>query len=163
MRMNSAMRHHLRKNAVDGIGMDERDLQSEEAFARLRVDELRALAPQRLQRGADVAHLDRDVVHAFAARIEEPADGRVGLERAQKLDAPVADDQCCGLHALLDDGRTMLDRRAEQTRVRVDCEVEIGDGYAHVMDPAYVHRRDARQTWGPPYPPRVFVSAALLL
>src|SRR5690242_10950098 len=87
IRTCSAMCHHLRENAVDGIRMDERDLEPEHARARLLVDELRAVALQRLERRADVVHLERDVVHARTARREETADGRVVLERREQLDA----------------------------------------------------------------------------
>src|SRR3954465_9440611 len=85
IRTCSAMCHHLRENAVDGIRMDERDLQSEHALARLLVDELRAVASQRVERGTDVLHLERDVMHARPARSEEPTDGCVFLERREQL------------------------------------------------------------------------------
>src|SRR3954454_24676650 len=81
IRTCSAMCHHLRKNAVDGIRMDERDLQAEHACARLFVDELRAVASQRLERHVDVVDFERDVVHPRPARREEAADGCVVLER----------------------------------------------------------------------------------
>src|SRR3954468_24770330 len=79
----SAMCHHLRENAVDGIRMDERDLQAEHAGARLLVDELGAVALQRVERGTDVLHLERHVVHPGAAGREEAADRRVVLERRE--------------------------------------------------------------------------------
>src|SRR5438128_6690419 len=69
----SAMGHHLRENAVDGIWMDERDLEPEQPRVRLGVDELRAFASQRLERSVDVGDLERDMVHAGAARCEKPA------------------------------------------------------------------------------------------
>ena len=43
MRMDSSGRgHHLGQDAVDGVGMDEGDLEPEEAAARALVDQLRA-------------------------------------------------------------------------------------------------------------------------
>src|SRR6266511_55793 len=50
----SAMAHHLRENTVDGIRMDEGDLEPEEPLVRLCVDQFRALALQRLERRTDV-------------------------------------------------------------------------------------------------------------
>src|SRR5436190_16239592 len=120
IRTCSAMCHHLRENAVDGIRMDERDLEPEHPGARLVVDELGTVAPQRLERRADVLDLERDVVHAGAARGEEAAHGRVVLERREQLDAPAANPQRHGVHALVGDCRSVFDLCAEQARVRVE-------------------------------------------
>src|SRR3954451_19649414 len=54
IRTCSAMCHHLRKNDVDGIRMQERDLQAEHARARLVIHEPRAVAPTRFERRTDV-------------------------------------------------------------------------------------------------------------
>src|ERR1051325_9043833 len=83
IRTCSAMCNHLRENAVDGIRMHERDLEAEHACAGLLVDELRAVAPQRLERSANVLDLERDVVHPGAPRGEETAHGRIVLERRE--------------------------------------------------------------------------------
>src|SRR3954468_22782726 len=61
IRIWSGMCNHLRENAVDGIRMDERDLQAEHARARLVVDELGTVAPQGFERRADVLDLERHV------------------------------------------------------------------------------------------------------
>src|SRR3954452_14486043 len=61
IRTCSAMCHHLCENAVDGIRMDERHLQPEHALARLLVHELGAVTSQRVERDADVLHLERHV------------------------------------------------------------------------------------------------------
>src|SRR5215467_7224860 len=114
MRTWSAMRHHLRENAVDGIWMDERDLEPEQALVRLGVDELGALALQRLERRMDVGDLERHVMHAGPALREEPADMAVRLERAQELDAPRADEHGRRLDALLRHRRAMLELGAEE-------------------------------------------------
>src|SRR5215208_1442648 len=52
-----SIRHHLRENTMDGIRVDERDLEPEEAGLRLLVDELRTLARERPDRLVDVRHL----------------------------------------------------------------------------------------------------------
>src|SRR5215212_7626658 len=75
IRTKSAMGHHLREDAVDGIWMDERDLEAEQSLSRLLVDELGALTLQRVEGGADVADLERHMVHTCSARGEEPPDG----------------------------------------------------------------------------------------
>ena len=128
---------------MDGIRMDERHLETEEPFVRLGVDELRARALQQLESSTDVCNLERDVVHSRAARGEEPADRRVVLERAEQLDPSAADEDGRGFHALLRDGRPMLELRAEQPRVRAESLVQIGDGDAEMMDAARLHPDDA--------------------
>src|SRR5262245_17613547 len=143
IRTNSAMGNHLRENAVDGIGMDERDLETEQPFPRSRVDELRALAPQRVESLADVADLERDVVHARATRGEEPPHRRVAVERREQLDSSVADEHGGRLDALVGHPRAMLELRAEQARVGVERRIEVGDGDTEVMDAARVHPVDA--------------------
>ena len=53
MRMESSARaHHLREDAVDGVGMDERDLEAEEPRTRDLVDQLRAGSSEAYERRA---------------------------------------------------------------------------------------------------------------
>jgi hypothetical protein len=61
--------------------MHERDLEAEHAVPRAFVDQLDALLGKVSERGLDVSDLVGDVMHAFAALREEPADGRVVAER----------------------------------------------------------------------------------
>jgi len=110
--------------------MDERDLEPEEPGVRLGVDELRALAFQRLERGVDVRNLERDMVHARAARGEKPADRRVLLQRREQLDPAAADEDGCSLDALLRHGRPVLELSAEQPLIRTERLLEIGNGHA---------------------------------
>src|SRR3954471_5696230 len=143
IRTCSAMCHHLRENAVDGIRMDERDLQAEHACARLVVDELRAVTPQRLERSADVLDLERDVVHPGAARGEEAADRRVVLERREQLDAAAAHQNGRCLDALVGHRRAVLELRAEEPLVRLQRVVQVLDRNAEMMDAARFHAGDA--------------------
>src|SRR6266536_3113138 len=144
---SSAMGHHLRENAVDGIRVDERDLEPEQPLVRLGVDELGALALQRLQRDPDVGHLERNVMHARTARRKKPADGRVVAQRREELHPPGADEDGCGLDALLGHGGPVLELGPEEPRVRPERLVEIGDGHAEMMDGARVHARDASRAY----------------
>src|SRR6187551_1081969 len=68
---SSATRNHLRENAVDGIGMDERELEPEEAAARSPVDQLRPRSVEPLERRVEILGLDGDVVHPRTASCEE--------------------------------------------------------------------------------------------
>src|SRR5690349_22706542 len=111
---SSAMRHHLREDAVHGVGMDERDLQAEHALPRLLVDQLRPLLHQPGERGADVADLVGDVVHAGSAVGEELAHGRVLAERREQLDSALADADGSRLDPLVRHSLAMLETRAEQ-------------------------------------------------
>src|SRR5215208_2846827 len=143
IRTCSAICHHLRKNAVDGIRMDERHLEAEHACARLVVDELRAVAPQRLERRADVLDLERDVVHPGAARGEEAADRRVVLQRREELHTAAADADGDGFDALIGHCRAVLELGTEQPLVRPEGLVQVSDGNADVVDAARVHAGDA--------------------
>src|SRR4051794_11588378 len=130
IRTCSAMCHHLRENAVDGIRMDERDLQAEHPGARLVVDELRTVALQRFERRSDVPDLERDVVHSGAAGGEEAADRGVVLERREQLDAAAAHAHRDGLDALIGHRRAMLQLAAEQPLVGAERLVEVVNGHA---------------------------------
>src|SRR5262245_17639116 len=84
---------YLRENAVQRVGMDERDEMAAETGTRLAVEHLGALGRELVDGGGDVGDPDADVVHAGAARGEEPADMGVGPERGDELDAPLAEPQ----------------------------------------------------------------------
>src|ERR1043166_6368662 len=118
IRTCSAMGHHLREDAVDGIGVNERDLQAEEPRVRLRVDELGAIALQRLERRPDVRNLEGDVVHPGPAGVQEAPHRGVVLEGGEELDAAATDEDRRRLDALLGDSRPMLELGAEEARVR---------------------------------------------
>src|SRR5262245_29220677 len=103
MRTNSsATRNHLRENAVDGIGMDERELDPEEPRPRSPVDQVRAFGVEPVEGREEVVGLEGDVVHSGTALCEEAADGRVAPGRGEKLDAALADEERCSLDALID-------------------------------------------------------------
>jgi hypothetical protein len=114
--------------------MDECDLEPEHAAPGRLVDQLGAGRREPAQRRAEVSDLVRDVVHPGAALGEEAADGRVVRERAEQLDAALADAQRRRLDALLLDPRAMLEARPEETLVRRHRGVEILDRHADVMD-----------------------------
>src|SRR5256886_6365233 len=63
----SAIRHHLRKNAVNRIRVHERDLEPEHPLARLAVDQLGAARSEVGGSGPHVVDLVRDVMHARPA------------------------------------------------------------------------------------------------
>ena len=116
--------------------MDERDLQAEEPAARLLVDQLRTGRGEVAERGRDVVHLVRDVVHPGAAARDEAADGRVLAGRSEQLDPSGADEHGRRLDALVGHAGAVLERRSEEALVRGERVVEIGDGNTDVVDPA---------------------------
>ena len=126
-----------------GVGVDERDLETEEPRPRLLVDQLRALVGEVSELAAQVADLVRDVVHAGAALREKPADGRVVAERREELEATVPDAHRGRLHALIGHGGAVLDGRAEEALVRVHRCVEIVDRDTEVVNRAGAHGPDA--------------------
>src|SRR3954471_14511314 len=80
-RSASANGHHLREDAVNGLGVHEGHLQPEHAAPRLRVDQLHAFLPERRERGRHAVDLVGDVVPPRPALGEETADGGVVAER----------------------------------------------------------------------------------
>src|SRR5262249_52499641 len=147
MRTRSALAsgNHLRENAVDGIRMDECDLEPEEALARRLVDQVGARVGELGQGGAEGADLVRDVVHAGAALREEAADRRVLLERLEQLDPAIADTNRRGADALIVHRRPVLDLGTEEPLVGAQCLVEIDDRNTEVMDPPRFHLREANE------------------
>ena len=121
--------------------MDERDLEPEEAAARLLVDQLRPVRLQARELGGDILDLEGDVVEARSSLGEEPADRRVRPERGEQLDPRRTDEERRRLDALLVDALAVLERRAEEGDVQRDRGVEVVDGDADVVDSV---RGDAR-------------------
>src|SRR5205085_10529102 len=139
----SAMCDHLREDSVDGMRVDERDLEAEEPLPRLVVDQLRAAFGEVRQRLAQVVDLVGDVVHARPAVREELADRRVGAERGEQLDAALADADRSRLDALLRHELAVLELGAEEPLIRRERLVEVLDGDAEVVDAARGHGVDA--------------------
>jgi hypothetical protein len=123
--------------------MDERDLESEQPASRHRVDELRTGSLELLERIREILRPESDVVHPRPTPREEAADGRIVAGRAHELEATLADQHRCGLHALLDERLAMLDSCGEEALVRGNRLVEVDDGDAKVMDATRPHPRDA--------------------
>ena len=98
------------------------------------VDQRRAGGGQPGELGGDVVHLERHVVQARPAALEEPADRRVRARRLQELDPTGADPQRRRLDPLLVQPLAMLEDGAAQMLIAADRLVEIVDGNADVMD-----------------------------
>src|SRR3954451_19602116 len=126
----------LGEHRAGGGGMQEGDAGRPDAGAGRLVDERDALVAQPAERRLDVGDLVGDVVQARPLAREEPADGRVGTERAKQLDVVLADVEQHRLDALLLDGLTVHERHAVGLLVQRDRGVEVLDGEAHVVDAA---------------------------
>src|SRR5436190_11651944 len=136
---SSAATDDLREDAVDGVGMDERNLEPEEASAGPVVDQLGALGGQLVQRFADIRDLVRDVMHPRAALRKELPDRGLLTERGEQLDAVLAHPQRRRLDALVGHGLPVLEARPEEPLVGRDRLVEVGDRDAEMMDSARLH------------------------
>src|SRR4029077_2280030 len=90
-RSSATRAHYFREHAVDGLRMDEGDLEAEHAAARRLVDQLGARVREMREGGADVIALVGDVVHAWAARGEDPTHGRLVAERAEQFEPAFPD------------------------------------------------------------------------
>lgn len=131
---------------MDGIRMNERDLEPEQARPGNPVDELHARRLQLVQRREQVGRLERDVVHPGPASGEEAADGRVVAGRRHELDPALAHEHGRSLDALLVKWLPMLEPRVEEALVRGDGLVEICHREAEMMDAT--HPRDATRGSG---------------
>ena len=100
--------------------MDERDGEAVHAGSRMLVDQLGALTGEAVELRGEVVHLEGDMVHPGTAAVEEPADRRVGLERAEELDPGRADAQEGGVDALVGQRLAMLQLGAEEPAVGLD-------------------------------------------
>jgi hypothetical protein len=116
--------------------MDEGDLEAEHAAPRRLVDQFGAGFREVREGGADVVDLVRDVVHTRATLCEEAADRRVLAERAQQLEAALADADGRCLDTLLVHARAMLEPRAEEALIGVERALEILDRETHVVNGA---------------------------
>jgi hypothetical protein len=131
--------NQLREDAVDRVGMQERDLEPEQPLPRLFVDELDSLLGKLADRRADVGNFVGDVVHPGPALAEELADRRLLPERGQQLDAAVTDPQRRGFDALVGNRLSVLEPSAEDAFVGRDRLIEIIDGDPEMVDPAGLH------------------------
>src|SRR5712691_970405 len=136
-------RNHLRQDPVDRIRMDEGDLEAEESFARLLVDQIGAGACETRDRLLHVRDFVGDVVHSRPALGDEAADGRIFGERLEQLHASTSDADGSSLDALVRDGGAVFDLRAEQSLVGRERGVEILHGDAEMVNARRVHPRDA--------------------
>lgn len=127
---------------MNRFGMDECHLEAEQAVPRRRVDELGAPRRELSERLAHVVHLVGDVVHPGPALGEELADRRIRGERREQLDPRIADPQRHRLDPLLLDARTVLEHAPEETLVRPDGLVEVGDCNPDVVDTSRLHWGD---------------------
>lgn len=133
---------------MDGVGVDECDLEAEETRTRLLVDQLGASIGEVPKGRREVVDLVGDVMHSGPALGEEPADRRVLAERAHQLDPALADPHGDSLDALVVEPAALLDAPTKQPLVRPDRLVEVLDGDAEVMDPEGLHGPDASRAVG---------------
>ncbi len=126
--------------------MHEGHLEPEQARTRPFVDQLGARARKLGQRGLEIAHLVRNVMHARAALREEAADRCVFSECLEQLDPAVADSQRRGAHTLIVNCRLVLDLGAEEAFVGLEGGIEIFDRHSEMMNAARLHAGDATQS-----------------
>ncbi len=135
--------YDLRENAVNGVGMDKGDLQTEQADARDGVDELDAVGGEARENRPHVVDLVREVVNAGASPREEASHGRVLIRWCEQLDAAGADEDGRSLDTLLGDPVAVLEDGAKGSDVRLDSFVEVEHGDSDVVKALGVHLCDA--------------------
>ena len=125
--------------------MDKGNFEAEQPLARSLVDQVRTRTRELRKRGVQVAHLERNVVHARAALGEEAADRGIGAKRLEQFNATVTDAERRRADTLLFDCRAVLDLRAEEALVRRECGVEVVDRHAEMVDPPRLHPGEATE------------------
>ncbi len=126
---------------MNGIRVDECDLEPKQAAMRLLVDQLNALLGETLQLELEIGHLVGDVMHAGAAVGEKLADRRFIAERREQLNAAFADSYRGGFNTLLGNGVAVLDLSTEEPPIGVEGFVEILDGQPEMVNPLRLHAR----------------------
>ena len=88
---------------MDGLGMNERDLEPEEPTSRRPVDQLSAGRFELVQRRAEILRFEGDVVHPRTAPGEEAADRCVIGHRRHELEPTLTHEQRSSLDTLVDE------------------------------------------------------------
>src|SRR5262245_32189847 len=138
-RPSASAMDELREDTIDGVWMEERDLEPEQTPSRLLVDQLDALLGELSDRHADVSHLVGDVMHPRPAFAQELSHRGLLAERRQQLDAALADPQRCRLDSLFGNRLPGLEPGTEKTLVRADGLIEGLDGTPERVDPEGLH------------------------
>ena len=112
---------------MDGIRVDERDLEAEQARTRAFVDQVGALASELGKRRLEIGDLVGDVMHPRPSLRQEAADGGVFPEWLEQLDAALADTDGRRPDSLISYCGAVLDLRAEQPLVGHEGRIEVLD------------------------------------
>ena len=134
---------NLRENAVNGVGMDKGNLQTEETATGSGVDQLCSCCCEVGQSRSDVVDLVRNVVHARASLGKKASYRSIVAGRGEQLDPALAERDRRRLDALVGQNLAMLERAAEEYGVRLDGFGEVGDGETYVMNGEGLHAPDA--------------------
>src|SRR5688572_23234733 len=140
---SSANGNHLCEDAVDGVWMDESDLEAEEPDPRLLVDQSRACGGEAAELRAHVVDLVGDMVHPRPTAGEELADRGLLVKWREQLDPSGADEHGGRLDALVLDHTAVLELGAEQPHIGSESLVQVLDGHAEMMNAACDHAADA--------------------
>ena len=114
--------------------MDESDLEAEQPEPRLLVDQLRTCGGEAAELGAYVVDFVGNVVQPRPAAREEPANGRLLVERSEQLDPAGADEHGRRLDALILDDGAVLELGAEQAHVGLESLVQVLDDHAEMVN-----------------------------
>ena len=112
---------------MDGIRVDERDLEAEQACTRAVVDQVCACVRELGKRRLEVGDLVGHVMHPRPSLREEAADWSVLPKRLEQLDAALADTDRRRPDSLISYRRAVLDSRTEQALVGHERRIEVLD------------------------------------
>ena len=128
---------------MDGIRVDERDLETEQARTRPFVDQVCAFARELGKCRLEIGDLVRHVMHPRPSLRQEAADRGVLPERLEQLDAALADTDGGRPDSLISYRRAVLDQRPEQPLVGLERRVEVLDRDPEMVDTPRLHASDA--------------------
>src|ERR1700681_1263286 len=128
--------HELGQNAADAFRMDEADPRAMCPRPRHRIEQLRAGGTRLLEGRPDIVGGIGNMVHGFAAILEELFHLRIRTERHDQLDPALPDWDHRDLDAFALEA--LPSRRPQSQAALVDPNrlVEIADGDPNMVDPA---------------------------
>ena len=114
--------------------MNKRHQTATRAHSRRFVDEPCSFVLQFSQRGVDVCHLDRDMVHSGSAFSEKLSDGRLRTQRLEQLDMSVAHRQHAYFNALFRDFFGRIDVQPERIAPHGQTSFDAPGRYSDVIN-----------------------------
>ena len=123
--------------------MDESDAPAVRADARRRIDQADARRLQRIQRGSQIRHGVRNMMHSLAALSQVPRDRTVRVRRSNQLDPARSGTKRGNLDRLLAKHEPFASGKTKRSVTR-QCLIEVGYDNRYMVQ----HGIDVRRQGG---------------